>query len=344
MKFIDLRSDTVTKPTEEMKQAMIVAEVGDDVYGDDPTINKLEALAAKLLDKEAALFLPSGTMGNQIAIMTHTQHGNEIIVGKNSHIVLHEVGGAAVLSGVNYYIIDHPDGIIKPEDVRSAVREDDIHMAKTGLLCVENALAIGSVVPLETAQAVYKTAKEFDLPVHMDGARIFNAATYLKVDVAEIAACADSIMFCLSKGLCAPVGSMLVGTNAFIEKARKYRKLLGGGMRQAGILAACGLIALNKMTQRLEEDHKNAQYLGEQLNTFTSITVDYSKLHINMVFFTIHIKDFDHDAFVEYMLTHEIKINGVEFGEYRFVTNNDVSHEDIDFIINVMKGFKGFSI
>ena len=338
MRYIDLRSDTVTQPTEEMRQAMLTVEVGDDVYNDDPTITKLEELAAKITGKEAALFTPSGTMANQLAVMTHTNRGDEVILGENSHIVVHEVGGASVISQIGYRIIKNPDDSINACDVQKAIRPDDIHVPTTGLLCLENALANGTVVGLKKMEEAYGVAKTHDIPVHLDGARIFNAATYLGVEVSEIAKYTDTLMFCLSKGLCSPVGSILCGDKRFIAKARKNRKLLGGGMRQAGFLAAAGIISLEKMTKRLHIDHDNAKYLGEALSKLSFIKVDLEKIHINIVFFFIEKEGFDHDNFADNMLKKGIKINGREDdGSYRFVTHNDITREDIDTVIGILR-------
>ena len=287
-KWIDLRSDTVTQPTQQMREAMFNAQVGDDVYGDDPTMNELEKKAAEMLGKEAALFMASGTMGNAVAVMSHTNRGDEIILSDTAHIVAHEVGGAAVLSQAFVRTLHFENGIFDAEQIRSAIRDrSNIHYPRTGLICVEEPLATGKVVPLDKLQAVYKMAKEEGLPVHMDGARIFNAATALGVDVKEIAACADSVMFCLSKGLCAPVGSMLVGSREYIECARRNRKMLGGGMRQCGFLAAAGLIALEVMTKRLQEDHDNAKYMAQRLQQMPGVSLDMSSVEINMVFFKL---------------------------------------------------------
>lgn len=285
MKFIDLRSDTVTMPTDEMRQAIANAEVGDDVYGDDPTVNKLEKLAAEKVGKEAALFVPSGTFGNQLAIITHTRRGQEVIVGKDNHIVLHEVGASAVIAGVQLRTLETLNGVMSPKDVKNAIRPDDIHEPETGLICVENAHGCGAVVPMSTLKEIKEIAESNSIPVHMDGARIFNAAAALGVDAREVAACCDSVMFCLSKGLAAPAGSMLAGSREFIGRARKYRKLMGGGMRQIGILAAAGIIALEKMTDRLNEDHENAKYLAEELSKLPGVHVMRDRLDIDMVFF-----------------------------------------------------------
>ncbi len=337
MRYIDLRSDTVTMPTDKMRQAMASAEVGDDVYGDDPTVNKLEALAAKMLGKEASLFVPSGTMGNQIAVMTHTQRGNEVILGENSHIVVHEAGATAVLSGVQLRTLKSPDDVLYPEAVLNGIRSDDIHEPKTGLICLENALANGTVVPLNIMKEIYNIAQSHDIPVHLDGARLFNASAYLNVDPSDIAKYADSVMFCLSKGLCAPVGSMLAGSKTFVDKARKNRKILGGGMRQAGILAAAGIIALEEMTKRLNTDHENAKYMAKRLMEIKGLELDMNSIQIDMVWFQLNSSVISPDELVEKLLEKNIKINGPEGGLYRFVSNNDVSKEDIDYVIECMK-------
>ena len=341
MKFIDLRSDTVTMPTTQMREAMANAIVGDDVYEDDPTVKELEELAATMTGKEAALFCPSGTMANQLAVMVFTKRGDEVILGKNSHIVVHEVGGAAVLSGVSYNMVDNPDDTISGADVAARVRVPDVHHPDTGLVCLENALANGTVVTLETMRDAYDAAKKHNLPVHLDGARIFNASTHLGCTAADIAQYCDSLMFCISKGLAAPVGSLLCGSADFINKAKRYRKLLGGGMRQAGVLAAAGLIALNDMTKRLHIDHENAQYLGRELAKIPNISIDQSRIHINLVFFAVDTPGFDHDGFVADMLARGIKINGIEAGLYRFVPHNDVSREDLDYALTVVKELLG---
>lgn len=330
-KWIDLRSDTVTQPTQEMREAMYRAQVGDDVYGDDPTMNELERKAAEMLGKEAALFMASGTMGNAVAVMSHIQRGNEVILSDTAHIVAHEVGGAAVLSQAFIRTLHFKDGLFDAEQIRAAIRDrSNIHYPYTGLICVEEPLATGKVVPLERLQKVYQMAKEENIPVHMDGARIFNAATALGVDVKEIAACTDSVMFCLSKGLCAPVGSMLVGSKEYIERARRNRKMLGGGMRQCGFLAAAGLIALEVMTKRLQEDHDNAKYMAQRLQKMLGVTLDMNSVEINMVFFKLDAPKEVIDSLPEKMLEAGVKINGIEDGEFRFVTTHDTSREDID--------------
>lgn len=337
MRYIDLRSDTVTMPTDEMRKAMFEAEVGDDVYGDDPTINALEKMAAEMVGKEAALFVTSGTMGNQLGVMTHTTRGDEVILGENAHIAVHEVGATAVLSGVQLRTIKSSDDILYPEAVERAIRVDDIHEPRTGLICLENALANGTVVPLDVMKGVYDVAKLHNIPVHLDGARLFNAATALGCTAKDITQYTDSVQFCLSKGLCAPVGSILAGSKEFIKKARKNRKLLGGGMRQAGFLAAAGIIALEKMTKRLGEDHENAKYLGKRLLEIPGIELDLEKIQINMVFFELNRPGFDSRSLVSKLFEKGIKINGEDAGLFRFVTNNDVTKKDIDFVIDTMK-------
>lgn len=337
MKFIDLRSDTVTMPTDEMRQAIANAEVGDDVYQDDPTVNKLEKLAAEKIGKEAALFVPSGTFGNQLAILTHTRRGQEVIVGKNNHIVLHEVGASAVIAGVQLRTLETKNGIMDPKDVLHAIRVDDIHEPETGLICVENAHGCGAVVPLPILREIKEIAREHSIPVHMDGARIFNAALALGVDAKEVAASCDTVMFCLSKGLAAPAGSMLAGSKDFIQRARKYRKLMGGGMRQIGILAAAGIIALEKMIDRLPEDHENAKYLAEELSKLPGVHVIKDRLDIDMVFFQMGQDVIKESVLIEKLYEKNIKVSGAEDGEYRFVTHIGVTKEDIDYVISCMK-------
>ncbi len=337
MRYIDLRSDTVTMPTEEMRIAMARADVGDDVYGDDPTVNELEKLAAKMVGKEAALFVPSGTFGNQLALLTHTRRGDEVILEHNAHIVIHEVGAAALIAGVQLRTVHGNNGAMDPVLVEKSIRPDDIHMPKTALICIEQAHGCGAVLPLENIKAIKEIANKHNIPVHMDGARVFNAATALNIDVKDITKNCDTVMFCLSKGLCAPIGSILAGSKNFIDRARKNRKLMGGGMRQAGILAAAGIIALEKMTLRLKEDHENAVYMAEKLSEINGINVDFTKRDINMVFFTIDDGLIEDNFLIDSFLDAGIKINGIEDGEYRFVTNNGVIKEDIDFAVNKLR-------
>lgn len=340
MKFIDLRSDTVTEQPIFMKEAMFNAEVGDDVYGDDPTVIKLESLAAEILGKEAALFVPSGAFGNQLALFTHCSRGSEVIIADSNHIIAHEVGASSVIAGVQLRAIDSPNGVLKAKEIEKRIRfeNEDIHFPSTSLICVENAHSSGNVLTLDEMKEIYDIAQKYNLPVHLDGARIFNAATYLNVDVKDISKYSDSVMFCLSKGLCAPVGSILAGNKDFIAKARKKRKLMGGGLRQAGFLAAAGIVSLEKMTKRLSEDHDTAKLLAEELNKIPEIDVDTDNLKINMVFFkfdaSVNTKEL-----VNYFLDNNIKINDVENGLMRFVTHYWISKEDIFKVINTLKEF-----
>ncbi len=283
-KNLDFRSDTVTKPSPEMREAAYKAKVGDDVYGDDPTVNELEATACEIFDKEAALFVTSGTMGNAVAVLAHTQRGDEIILEQRSHIYVNEVGGLAVMGQLMARTIPGEKGYMKPEDIRAAIRADNIHYPPTSLLCIENThnSAGGIALTPKQMKSNYDVAKEHNLGVHLDGARIFNASVALGVDVKEIAKYTDTIQLCLSKGLAAPVGSLVVGPKDVMDRARKYRKMLGGGMRQAGIIAAPGLIALTKMVDRLTDDHKNAKLLAAGLGKLGIKVVN--EVQTNMVY------------------------------------------------------------
>lgn len=290
MDSIDLRSDTVTWPTPEMREAMAHAEVGDDVWGDDPTVQRLEALAAERMGQEAGLFVASGTMGNLVAILTHCGRGDEMIVGKVAHTFKYEVGGAAAVGGVHPYTIPvQPDGTLDLDDIRHAIRDrGDVHYPLTRLVELENTQGSMGGIPItaEYTRSVRELCDEHGLKLHIDGARIWNAAAALGVDVKELASPADSVTFCLSKGLCAPVGSVLCGSQAFIDRARRNRKMLGGGMRQAGILAAAGIIAIEDMTERLAEDHARACTLSEGLAAIPGIHID-KPTRTNMVFFSL---------------------------------------------------------
>lgn len=339
MKFIDLRSDTVTHPTEKMRQLMAAAPVGDDVYGDDETVIRLEEETARILGKEAALFVPSGVFGNQLSILTHTERTNEIILGENSHIIAHEAGSVALISNVQTRTLKDDLGEMDPKEVEKAVRKGvDIHFPKTGLICIETAHSTGNVASLENLKSIFEISRSYKVPVHLDGARLFNASTYLQVDPKEIAQNADSISLCLSKGLCAPVGSIVSGTKEFIAKARKNRKILGGGMRQVGILAAAGLEAL-EMRHRLQEDHENARYFGEELHKIPGITVKLDEIKINMIFFTVEKEGFDEADFIEYLKAQGILINGSDDDVFRFVTHYYITKERIDKVLLVIREY-----
>ena len=336
---IDLRSDTVTLPTDEMRQAMFEAVVGDDVYGDDATINELERLTAEMFGKEAGLFVPSGVMSNQVALFTHVVRGEEVILPDNCHIVAHEAGSAAIIAGAQLRTVQNVAGEMPLDMVENYIRKDpnDIHQPRTALITYENADSDGQVRSVEYMKSVWELAKRYDLPVHVDGARIFNAAAYLDVDVKEMAQYCDTMSVCLSKGLCAPVGSVLVGSKEFIALARRKRKMLGGGMRQVGILAAAGIVALKKMTKRLKEDHENAAYMVERLMEVKGLEVYKERQQISMVFFKLKDYPLDSAALVKYMAENGVIINGEDNGIMRYVTHAYVSREEIDKVVDLMK-------
>jgi len=290
MQIIDLRSDTVTKPTPEMRQAMAQAPVGDDVYGEDPTVNRLQEMAAEMVGKETGLFIPSGTMGNLAAILAHCNRGDEVILGKYSHTFLFEAGGISALGGVHpNQIPNQPDGTLDLEDIQSGIRADDPHQPVTRLISLENThnRCGGAPLTVEYTRAVGELARSRGLKVHLDGARIFNASAALGVHARELTAPVDSVTFCLSKGLCAPVGSVLCGSNEFITRAHRIRKQLGGGMRQAGIIAAAGIVALESMIDRLEEDHTRAKRLARGLAEIPGLVIDPGSPLSNLVFLNL---------------------------------------------------------
>jgi threonine aldolase len=343
--FVDIRSDTVTHPTDAMRKAMAEADVGDDVYGDDPTVNRLEALGAEMLGKEAALFVPSGTFGNQLALFTWCRRGTEVILGEDCHIIVHEAGAPSVIAGVQTRCIPDPGGELKPEDICNRLRKQDLHAPATSLICMENAHSSGKVVSLGSMDAVRTIADEWGLPIHLDGARIFNAATALGCSASEIAARVDSVMFCLSKGLCAPVGSLLVGTKDFIAEARLKRKIMGGGMRQAGILAAAGIIALKEHTSLLAADHDRAKRLALGLASISGINVSMNNVDINMVYFSHHHASSEMaEKIVKDFYDRGIVINPLVDGVFRFVTHYWIGHREIEKILAVSKEvFSGLS-
>ncbi len=323
---VDLRSDTVTKPTPEMRQAMAEADVGDDVYREDPTVNRLEELAAATLGKEAALFVPSGTMGNQIAIKLHTQPGAEVICEERCHIFNFEMGMMAAFSGCLARTIPTADGLLRWEQIREKLRPDIYYYSRSQVVTLENThnMAGGAVYPLEVMLEICARAHEAGLKVHLDGARIFNAATYLGRPVRELAAPFDSVMFCLSKGLGAPVGSMVVGARQFINEAVRVRKMLGGGMRQAGVLAAAGLIALEKHPAKLAEDHCNARWLAEGLSKLPGIQVDLAKVQTNIVMFDVSGTGLPAGDFSKRLKQGGVLINPINDRQLRIVTHHDV--------------------
>ena len=329
--IIDLRSDTVTRPTAEMRAAMASAEVGDDVYGEDPTVNLLERRAAEIFGREAALFVPSGTMGNQIGIRLHTQPGQEVIAESRAHILDWEMATTAVFSGCLVRAVFAERGILTWKHIEPAIYARGAFRAATGLIEIENTanLAGGTCTPLPVLEEIWAGAKERKLPLHLDGARIFNAATALKTDVKSLTRGFDTVMFCLSKGLGAPVGSMLVGSAELMARARLYRKALGGGMRQAGILAAAGLIALEKMPARLHEDHTNARLLAESLSKVDNVAIDVDSVETNIVIFRLTggLKAAD---VVARLKARHILISAFGPDAIRLVTHFDVDRDACD--------------
>ncbi len=331
---IDFRSDTLTVPTPEMRAAMANAEVGDDVYGEDPTINRLQEQAAALTGQAAALFVASGTMGNLVALLTHCGRGAEVIVGDQSHIYLNEVGGMAALAGLQACPVpNQADGTLKLDDLARAIRSPDVHHPRTALVCLENTQNICGAVALTPAytQQAADLAHRHGLRLHLDGARLFNAAVAQGVAARALAAPCDSVMICLSKGLCAPVGSVLCGSREFIAEALRYRKQVGGGMRQAGILAAAGLVALEHMVDRLAEDHRHAQRLAEGLRELPGLRLDPDPVHTNMVYFTLAAPaPLSPAALAERLRRQGVLTDYDEVGRFRLVTHYWITAADID--------------
>jgi len=345
---IDLLSDTVTLPPKGMREAMASAEVGDDVYHEDPNVNKLQEIAARKVGKEDSLFVPSGTMGNLIAILTHCRKSDEVIISPKAHIYDNTISGMSALAGVQPYTMIHEDenGMIPKEIEKWVQKPEDLHYADTKLICLANPRnhVGGTVVSVERIDEICKIAKKNNVLVHLDGARIFNATIALKVDVKEIVKNVDSVMFCLSKGLSAPVGSILAGNKEFIKRANKNRKMLGGGMRQAGILAAAGIFALDNMVDRLEEDHKNAKLLGLGLSKIKGIDIDLDTVQTNMVYFDV-TKLINNLGISFEQFSNELASYGIRgsqedpanLNEIRFVTHYGISEEDIYTTINTIK-------
>lgn len=328
---IDLRSDTVTKPTPAMRHAMANAEVGDDVYSEDPTVNRLEAAAAEIFGREAAIFVPTGTMGNQIAIRLHTQHGQEVLCESRSHILDWEMAMVAAFSGCQPRTVAAPRGILTWKHLQPAIAPEIYYRAQTGLICLENThnMAGGTVTPLPVLEELWSGAREARLPVHLDGARVFNAAAALNIPVADLTRGFDTVMFCLSKGLGAPVGSMLVGSREHIKSARIHRKALGGGMRQAGILAAAGLIALQEMPARLSEDHANALLLATAVAESPSVDIDLDSVETNIVIFSLRDGG-DAPRLVSALREQGVLASAIGPHAVRFVTHFDVSRGDCE--------------
>lgn len=335
----DFRSDTVTLPTEAMRKAMAEAVVGDDVYGEDPTLSRLEAEAAARMGKEAALFVTSGTQGNLVAVLTHTKKGDEVLLEVESHIYYYEAGGMSALGGVIPRLIQGEAGVIVPEALQMALREENIHFPKPTLVCIENThnRAGGTVWTPEQVKALAETAHSAGLKVHMDGARVFNAAVALGVEVQELVAPVDSVMFCLAKGLGAPVGSLLAGSKEFIAEARKWRKMLGGGMRQAGVLGAAGLVALREMVVRLADDHALARRIGNELAEIPGVKVNQERLQTNIILVEVSREWGDSGKLLQKLKGEGILGNAFSPQTVRFVVHKDVGQEDAERLLAAVR-------
>uniref|UniRef100_A0A7C4XA63 Low-specificity L-threonine aldolase n=1 Tax=candidate division WOR-3 bacterium TaxID=2052148 RepID=A0A7C4XA63_UNCW3 len=340
MKIIDLRSDTVTLPTKRMREAIFNAELGDDVFGEDPTVNKLEKLAAEIVGKEAGLLVSSGTQGNLVSILTHCSRGDEVILGNLSHTFLNEVGAISALGGIHpHTVVNQKDGTMNLDDIKSAIRGNNIHFPRTRLICIENThnRCFGSPLTAEYTNVVCELAHKYNLKVHLDGARIFNAAVALNVDVKELTKNVDSLSFCLSKGLSAPIGSVVCGPKDFIAEARRYRKMLGGGMRQAGIIAAAGLIAIEEMIERLKEDHENARLLAEGISRIPKLSIDLERVRTNIIYFDVIDEKITSEILLPRMDSNGIKFLSTAPNRFRMVTHYGITREDVEIVIEVLK-------
>jgi threonine aldolase len=341
MNSIDLRSDTVTLPTSEMREAIYHAEVGDDVFGEDPTINRFEQMAAERVGKEAALFVASGTMGNLVCSLTHCARGEEVILGDKSHMFLNEAGGMSALGGIHPHTVENqPDGTMRLADIEGAIRGSNVHFPRTRLICIEDThnRCNGAALSAEYIDSVAAAAKRYGLSLHLDGARIFNAAVALGVDVRELTRSVDSVSFCLSKGLSAPVGSVVCGSGDFIAEARRNRKVLGGGMRQAGIIAAAGIIALEQMVERLKEDHINARRLAEGIAQIEGLSIDIAAVQTNIIYFDLVSDKLDVKTFLTRLEKKRIKL--LHIGgpcRFRVVTHYGIEAEDIDATLKALR-------
>lgn len=339
MKIVDLRSDTITRPTPAMRRAMADAEVGDDVFGEDPTVNRLEKMAAKRLGKEAALFVASGTMANLVSLLVHCGRGDEVILGDRSHTFFYEQGGSAGLGGIHPRTLPNkPDGTLGLRAIEEAIRPDNIHFPRTRLIVLENThnRCSGSPLNIEYMKDVGEIARGNRVKVHVDGARIFNAAVSLGVDASELVSEADSVSFCLSKGLAAPVGSVVCGSRDFIEEARRARKVLGGGLRQAGILAAAGIVALTEMTERLAEDHDNARLLAEGLARINNLSVDPESVKTNIVYINVGHNDVSSSDLADRLSREGVRLLPTGPRQMRAVTNYHITEDDVEYAVGVI--------
>ena len=340
MREIDLRSDTVTLPTPAMRRSMYEAELGDDVFGEDPTVNRLEAMAAERMGKEAAMFVASGTMGNLTAMLTHCQRGHEAIMGDKAHTFLFEAGGSAVLGGIHPHTLpNQPDGTLRLEDIEAAIRPENPHHPRTRLVCLENThnRCGGVVLTPEYTDRVGELAHRHGLAVHLDGARVFDAAVALGVDVRHLTRSVDSVQFCLSKGLSAPVGSLLCATREFIAEAQRWRKMLGGGMRQAGVIAAAGIEALDDMVDRLADDHANAHRLAEGLADMPGFAVDLASVQTNIVIWDLTTDRVSPQEVVERLGAEGVKILAIGGRQFRAVTHYGIETDDVEQAVDVAR-------
>ena len=331
VRTIDLRSDTVTRPTAEMRKAMADAEVGDDVFGEDPTVNRLQNRIAAMFEQEAALFVPSGVMGNQVSIKTHTQPGDEIIVEEESHIVVYETAAPAVLSGVLVKSIPGEQGVITADQIKKAFRPKAYYLPRTRLICLENShgRAGGTVFPIDEMRRIRELALNENIRMHLDGARLWNASVASGVSFKDYARCFDSVSVCLSKGLGAPIGSVILGSNEFIDRARTYRKMFGGGMRQAGIVAAAGLYALEHHIERLKEDHEKAKYFSRHLDVLKKFQIDHDSVQTNMVIADIVAEGLTKEDVLKELQSHGVLLTPERHNSVRAVMHLDVSQDDV---------------
>jgi len=339
MKTIDLRSDTVTLPSPEMREAIYHAELGDDVFGDDPTVNRFEQMAAERVGKEAALLVVSGTMGNLVSILTHCGRGAEVILGDRCHTSIYEAGGISALGGVHPRTVpNQADGTLRLEDVEAAIRPDNVHFPRTRLVCLENThnRCDGAPLTVEYTAQVVDLAHRRNLAVHLDGARIFNAAIALGVDVRELTRGVDSLSFCLSKGLAAPVGSVICGPRSFIAEARRTRKMVGGGMRQAGIIAAAGIVALDQMIDRIRDDHDNAARLAQGIARIDGLSIDLARVRTNIVYFDVTAKGSDAEALAKKLGARGVRVLSTGPSRLRAVTHYGITADDISQAIAVL--------
>ena len=345
MKIIDLRSDTVTLPTPAMRDAIYNADFGDDVYGEDPSTNRLEKMAAEMVGKEDAILVSSGTMGNLISLLVHCRHGDEIILGDQAHIFYYEVGGMSALGGiVPHTVTNQRDATMRLEDIEAAIRGDNIHYPHTRLICLENThnRCNGMPITAEYTDSVRELADRYGVGIHLDGARIFNAAIALGVPVTDLTRGVDSLSFCLSKGLSAPVGSMICSSREFISEARRVRKILGGGMRQTGIIAAAGIVALEKMMKRLVDDHANAHRLAVGIAGISGLKVDLENVRTNIIVFSLENNNgLTEDDFMTRLEERGVKFLSRGSCQFRMVTHHGITVEDVDLVVEILKDVVG---